>query len=99
MFGEVCKQNHQQPATHDIHVTVTIVLALATLGGVTKNRNDPFRVALLKVAKASTIASVACRCHWHYHTKPLPGERDSCLGQVFKFKLGCLAQQKNEYTT
>ncbi len=26
-------------------------------------------------------------------------EPKSCLGQVFNFKLGCLAQQKNEYTT
>ncbi len=35
------------------HVTVTTVLALATLGGVATNRNDPIVVTLPKVAKAS----------------------------------------------
>ncbi len=35
------------------HVTVTTVFALATLGGVTTNRNDPISVALPKVEKAS----------------------------------------------
>jgi hypothetical protein len=26
-------------------------------------------VALPKVAKASTIVTVVCRCHWHFHLK------------------------------
>ncbi len=39
------------------------VLALATLGGTTKNRNDPISVAPPKVAKAS---SVRCHCRWCY---------------------------------
>ncbi len=35
------------------HVTVTTVLALATLGGATINRNDPICVTPPRVAKAS----------------------------------------------
>jgi len=35
------------------HVTVITVLALATLGDVTRNRNNPICVASPKVAKAS----------------------------------------------
>ncbi len=35
-------------------MTVTTVLALATLGGAATNRNDPISVATPKVAKAST---------------------------------------------
>jgi len=30
------------------------------------NRNDPISVVMPKVAKASTIVAVTCRCHWHY---------------------------------
>ncbi len=52
-IGEVCKQNHQQ----QLHKTV---LALATLGCPTKNRNDPISPAVsLKVAKARTMVTVA----------------------------------------
>jgi hypothetical protein len=50
------------PATHDSHsdrVTVTIVLALATLSNAT-NRNDSICVALPKVAKASIVVTVTC---------------------------------------
>jgi hypothetical protein len=51
--------------------TVTLggmtVLALATLGGVTSNRNNPICIASPKVAKASTMVTVACNCHQHYH--------------------------------
>jgi hypothetical protein len=47
----------------------TLVLALATLCGKTLNRNDPICVAPPKVAKASTIATVTCRCCWRYHLK------------------------------
>ncbi len=46
--------------------TTDYVLTLATLGGTTKNRNDPISAALPKVAKASTVT---CRCHCHYHAK------------------------------
>jgi len=42
------------------------VLALATLGDVTKNRNDPISVVHPKVAKAGTVT---CRCRWHYRAK------------------------------
>ncbi len=42
------------------------VLALATLGGEIKNRNDPISVALTKVAKASTVS---CCCHCCYRAK------------------------------
>ncbi len=50
--------------------TVTeYVLALATLGDAPRNRNNPICVALPKVAKARTTASVACRCCQHYHDK------------------------------
>jgi hypothetical protein len=35
----------------------TLVLALATLGGATRNRNDPICVVSSKVARASTIVS------------------------------------------
>jgi hypothetical protein len=42
----------------DSHVTITTVLALATLGGVTKNRNDPICVTLPKVAKAKKQGDV-----------------------------------------
>ncbi len=42
------------------------VLALATFGYVTRNRNNPICVASLKVAKASTIVTVACCCHQCY---------------------------------
>jgi hypothetical protein len=41
------------------HVTVTTVLALATLGSATTNRDGPISVALPKVAKASTSVSLS----------------------------------------
>ncbi len=44
-------------------------LALATLGGVTKNRNNPIYVMPPKVAMASTIVTVICRCCHHYCLK------------------------------
>ncbi len=45
------------------------VLALATLGDVTRNRNNPLCVVQPKVAKARTMAGVACHCHRHLHDK------------------------------
>jgi hypothetical protein len=45
------------------------VLALATLGDATRNRNNPISVAQPKVAKARTMVSVACGCRQHYHDK------------------------------
>ncbi len=42
------------------NVTVAIVLPLVTLGGVTKNRNDPISVTPPKMAKESTIVTVTC---------------------------------------
>ncbi len=42
------------------HVIVTTVLALATLGGVTTNKNDPTSVTPPKVAKASTRMLLLC---------------------------------------
>ncbi len=40
------------------HVTVTSVLALATLGTATTNRNNPISIALPMVAKASASVSL-----------------------------------------
>ncbi len=37
-----------------------------TLGGATRNRNNPICVASPKVAKASTIVTVTCRCRQRY---------------------------------
>jgi hypothetical protein len=45
------------------------VLALATLGDATRNRNNPIYVAQPKVAKARTMVSVTCRCHQCYCDK------------------------------
>ncbi len=54
-------------------MTVTLggatVLALATLGGVTRNRNNPICVVSPKVVKASTMVTVACRCLRCYRSK------------------------------
>jgi hypothetical protein len=33
------------------------------------NRNNPISVAMAKVAKASTIVAVVCRCRRHYRLK------------------------------
>ncbi len=33
------------------------------------NRKDAISVVLPKVAKASTIVTVACHCRWRYHLK------------------------------
>jgi hypothetical protein len=40
----------------------TLVLALTTFGGETKNRNIPICIALPKVAKARTVVTVVCCC-------------------------------------
>ena len=32
------------------------------------NRNDPICVVSPKVAKASTMVTVACRCRWRYRS-------------------------------
>jgi len=45
------------------------VLALATLGDTTRNRDNPHCVVQPKVAKARTMVSVTCHCRWHYHNK------------------------------
>ena len=50
-------------------MTVTIVLALATLGGTTEIGSFPFFVTLPKVAEASTIVIVLCHCHQHFRLK------------------------------
>jgi hypothetical protein len=49
--------------TRDSHVTVTTVLALATLGGTTQIESFLFFVMLPKVAKASSDVAVAVACH------------------------------------
>jgi len=52
-IGDICLQNCRQQR----HATVTLgnvsELALATLGGATRNRNNPICVVSPKVAKAS----------------------------------------------
>jgi hypothetical protein len=45
------------------------VLALATLGGEIKNRNDPISLAQPKVAKASTIGIVVYCYRRHFRLK------------------------------
>jgi hypothetical protein len=52
--------NSNTRQSHNSQVTVTTVLALATLGGVTTNRNEPISVALPMVSKASTSVSLSC---------------------------------------
>ncbi len=49
--------------TCNSHVTVTTVLAFATLGSAMLYRNYPICVALPEVAKASTVM---CSCCWHF---------------------------------
>ncbi len=44
------------------HGSNALVLALATLGGTTKDRNNPINVASPKVAKTGTIVTVVCHC-------------------------------------
>jgi hypothetical protein len=61
-----------ETAKLDSHMMGTTVLALATLGGMTKDRNDPIFVAPPKAAKASIqllwhVTDVGC-CRWHYHS-------------------------------
>jgi hypothetical protein len=62
-IGKVCMQKHQWQQ----HMTVTTVLALA-------NGNDPMCVVLPKVAKASTVVTIACICRWHFHCKNFTNE-------------------------
>jgi hypothetical protein len=51
----------------DIDNKVTeYVLNLATLGDATRNTNIPICFVQPKVAKASTMVTVTCCCHWHY---------------------------------
>jgi hypothetical protein len=53
-----------EKGTHDSHMTITIVLALATLGGATKNINDPIcvtrqvRKAMLRDCRVSLSVMV-----------------------------------------
>ena len=45
------------------------VLPLATLGGMTRNGNNPICVVPPKVVKARTMVSIACHCRRHYRDK------------------------------
>jgi hypothetical protein len=54
----------RQKCQREWHVCVTIVLALATLGGITQ-------VGLFLFAKASTIVTVVCCCRWHFRIQTL----------------------------
>jgi hypothetical protein len=54
------------------HTTVTTVLALATLGGVTQIGSFLFYVVPLKVAKASTVVTVTCCCRQRFCKQTLP---------------------------
>jgi hypothetical protein len=55
-------------------MTVTTVLALATWGSTTKNRNDPICFVPPKVVKASTIVTIVCPRRQHFQLKTLPME-------------------------
>jgi hypothetical protein len=46
-----------------------LVTLFATLGDVTRNRNDPICVALPNVAKVSTVT---CLCRQHYRQQMSP---------------------------
>ncbi len=85
------------------------VLALATLGDATKNRNDPISVVLPKMAKASTIMCRCCKCYrtklrqWKYRfTKPksfvaqIPAFIRKRLRQRLKLKKGVADEIKSE---
>jgi hypothetical protein len=48
------------------------VFALAILGGATRNRNNPICFTSPKVAKASTMVTVVCRCHQHFRLQMSP---------------------------
>jgi hypothetical protein len=48
-------------------MTVTFVLALATLVSVTINRNEAISVVPPKVAKAYKHVTAVCHCSHHYH--------------------------------
>jgi hypothetical protein len=68
-IGKVCMQKHQRQQ----HATATATFALA-------NRYDPICVAAPKVAKASTVVTVACCCRWHFQPKNF-ANRNTALGQ------------------
>jgi len=62
------------------------VLALGTLFGAIKNRNDPISVAAPWVAEASTIVTVTCHCcrcfRLKIHPSVLPPGGKQNLGQA-----------------
>jgi len=68
-IGNVILAKKLATATDIDNKVTEYVLAFATLGDATRNRNNPICVTQPKVAKASTIVSVTCRCRWHYHDK------------------------------
>ncbi len=61
-IGDDFKVKCLRLTTHDSHYHTCI----GHLGQHDKIRNDPISVAPPKVAKASTIVTVACCCHWRY---------------------------------
>ncbi len=52
-IGNICLQNYQQQQHKSVTLGDVTVLALATLGGASRNRNNPICVVLPKVARAS----------------------------------------------
>jgi hypothetical protein len=85
------------------------ILALATLGDVTKNRNDPISVVPRKMSKASTIMCRCCKCYraklrqWkHRFTRPksfvaqAPAFIRKRLRQRLKLKKGVADEIKSE---
>jgi hypothetical protein len=53
------------------------ILALATLVGTAKNRNDTIFVMPPKVTKASAIVTVMCHCHQHFYLKNITNVHDT----------------------
>jgi hypothetical protein len=68
-IGDVILAKTSVTATEIDNKVTEYVLALATFGDATSNRNNPICVMQPKVAKASTMVSVACPCCRHYCDK------------------------------
>ncbi len=90
-IGDVILPKTSATATDIDNKATEYVLALATFGDTTRNRNNPICVLQTKVANASTMVSVACHCRRRYHNKLRQckqGFMCCCRGQ-FSLKMLC----------
>jgi len=60
-----------KPATvaRDSNMRRSLVTCLGHLGQCNTDRIVSIYVAMPKVAKASTMVTVVCHCHWPYHRR------------------------------